>query len=69
MTSIASDLFLFVAVSGLFLFHKKAQAAETASCDAELLNSAFVFVKPHANTLPTQKMVRDKLIASGSKCE
>lgn len=26
-----------------------------------LKNSAFVFVKPHANTEATQKMVREKL--------
>lgn len=34
-------------------------------CDAQLLNSAFVFVKPHANTEATQQMVREKLIAAG----
>lgn len=30
-------------------------------------NSAFVFVKPHANTMATQKMVREKLIFAGIK--
>jgi hypothetical protein len=29
------------------------------------MNSAFVFVKPHANTKATQDMVREKLIAAG----
>jgi len=33
--------------------------------DEELLNSAFVFVKPHANTEATQKMVREKLTEAG----
>ncbi len=28
-------------------------------------NSAFVFVKPHANTEATQKMVREKLAGKG----
>jgi len=31
----------------------------------KLLNSAFVFVKPHANTEATQKLVRDKLTEAG----
>lgn len=38
-----------------------------------LLNSAFVFVKPHANTEATQNLVRNKLTQSGisiiSECE
>ena len=29
------------------------------------VNSAFVFVKPHANTEATQKLVREKLTAAG----
>jgi len=37
----------------------------TSSTDIKLLNSAFVFVKPHANTKPTQDFVRDKLLSSG----
>ena len=33
--------------------------------NTELLNSAFVFVKPHANTEATQKLVREKLEGAG----
>ena len=49
-----------------------AKAAETCDpamagvCAPSLLpNSAFVFVKPHANTLATQALVRDKLLGAG----
>ena len=40
------------------------ECASTSSAP-KLLNSAFVFVKPHANTKPTQDFVRDKLMSSG----
>lgn len=67
------DLVLFVVTAALFTWHKKASAAESSSstnaektCDAALLsNSAFVFIKPHANTPATQTLVREKLVASG----
>jgi len=36
-----------------------------SSTNITLLNSAFVFVKPHANTEATQKLVRDKLTEAG----
>lgn len=40
--------------------------SEAKQCEAETpLNSAFVFVKPHANTEATQKMVREKLTEAG----
>jgi hypothetical protein len=40
--------------------------ASSSTCDASVpINSAFVFVKPHANTIPTQDMVRKTLIAKG----
>jgi hypothetical protein len=36
------------------------------ACDAnKLLNSAFVFIKPHANTHATQNMVKNKLNVAG----
>ena len=37
---------------------------ETGSSDS-LKNSAFVFVKPHANTAAVQELVREKLVSSG----
>ena len=40
-------------------------AAEQACEASELLNSAFVFVKPHANTPATQALVKDKLEGAG----
>jgi hypothetical protein len=67
MASIAADFFLFIATASLFMLHSKVQASE-GSCDAgELLNSAFVFIKPHANTKKTQKLVYDQLVKSGIK--
>ena len=52
---------LFAATAGASVFAKKASAKETCS----LKNSAFVFVKPHANTAATQDMVREKLLEKG----
>jgi nucleoside diphosphate kinase len=52
-----------------------AAAAEATTCEAELpvSNSAFVFIKPHANTEATRSLVRSKLSAAGlsilSECE
>jgi hypothetical protein len=66
MASLATDFFLFVATAGLFMLHNKVQASE-GTCVAELMNSAFVFIKPHANTEKTQKLVREKLGKSGIK--
>jgi hypothetical protein len=67
MTSLATDFFLFIATASFFLLHNKVQASEAGTCEAELLNSAFVFIKPHANTENTQKLVQDKLVKSGIK--
>jgi hypothetical protein len=55
---------MFCGTAAASLFAKKTAATSTdASCS--LKNSAFVFVKPHANTAATQDMVREKLLASG----
>lgn len=40
------------------------ESKSKTTCEG-LLNSAFVFVKPHANTKATQDMVRKKLIGAG----
>lgn len=61
------DLFLFAATATLFTWTKKATASASSdrgTCDASLKNSAFVFVKPHANTEAVRKLVRDKLVES-----
>lgn len=65
-SSIATDILIFAlsALVGLTL-QKRAAAAASDSCDAKLLNSAFVFVKPHANTPSTQELVKKKLIEAG----
>jgi hypothetical protein len=68
-----NEILLFGATAALFTFHiKRASAAgltekSASTCDASsgLKNSAFVFVKPHANTPSVQKLVREKLIAAG----
>jgi hypothetical protein len=44
---------------------KKGICTSTTSADGILLNSAFVFVKPHANTEATQNLVRNKLTQAG----
>ena len=36
----------------------------TASCDGDV-NTAFVFIKPHANTAGAQKLVKSTLAAKG----
>jgi hypothetical protein len=42
-----------------------ASSTTTPTTCSTLKNSAFVFIKPHANTILTQKLVRDKLLSSG----
>jgi nucleoside diphosphate kinase len=51
-----------------------AKAAEVSNCDPAIMgvclpsalpNSAFVFIKPHANTPATQALVREKLHSAG----
>ena len=64
-----NDLLLFAATATIFtLYVKRAVAGSSekvTTCDATIKNSAFVFVKPHANTPLVQKLVREKLIAAG----
>jgi hypothetical protein len=63
-----ASMLAFTVSAGLFLLHKKTEAAASAATCADpnaLLNSAFVFVKPHANTVPTQELVRKTLISKG----
>lgn len=63
------DYMLFACTAAASVFTKKAAAAATSGSSSSdscaLKNSAFVFVKPHANTAATQKMVRDALLAKG----
>ena len=63
----ATELLVFAVTATLFTLQiKRAAAASSSDCKAgELKNSAFVFVKPHANTPAVQKLVRDKLKAAG----
>ena len=56
------DHILFACTAAAGVFAKKASANKDSS---SLKNSAFVFVKPHANTEATQKMVREKLLEKG----
>ena len=58
------DYFLFAATAAGMTWSSAKASKDT--CDAsELLNSAFVFVKPHANTPSVQKLVRAKLQEKG----
>jgi len=45
--------------------YKMKKDSEAKSCSASLVNSAFVFIKPHANTEATQALVKDKLTRAG----
>mmetsp|Transcript_15661 Transcript_15661/g.30650 ORF Transcript_15661/g.30650 Transcript_15661/m.30650 type:complete len:344 (+) Transcript_15661:105-1136(+) len=67
MTAGILDYIMFACTAGAAVFTKKSggSTTENSSSTCSLKNSAFVFVKPHANTPSTQKMVRDKLVASG----
>ena len=60
------DFVLFAFTAVLFTLQIRAVRA-VDTCDGQLLNSAFVFVKPHANTLAVQNLVRDKLVQAGIK--
>ena len=67
-SSTAADWVLFaVTATVALLLQKRASAASTDSaCDSKSLrNSAFVFVKPHANTPATQALVKEKLTNAG----
>jgi hypothetical protein len=57
------DYLMFACTAGASIFAKKGSSSDSGSCS--LKNSAFVFVKPHANTKATQDMVRQKLIEAG----
>ena len=61
MKLFSMDLVLFTATAGLSIW--KAKSDKT--CDAPLANSAFVFVKPHANTASVQDLVRNTLKSKG----
>mmetsp|Transcript_30988 Transcript_30988/g.36162 ORF Transcript_30988/g.36162 Transcript_30988/m.36162 type:complete len:346 (-) Transcript_30988:15-1052(-) len=64
-----SVLALVAAVGVSYKMGKLTCSGTNKSCltsdETQLLNSAFVFVKPHANTEATQKLVREKLIGAG----
>lgn len=61
------DLLLFATTASLSVWQAKA-ATSGQTCDStpgELRNSAFVFVKPHANTVKVQDLVRKTLQSKG----
>lgn len=69
-TSTLTKTSIFAAIAAgatLYLINKnnKKEASSSASTDEAVANSAFVFVKPHANTKKTQDMVRTKLTEAG----
>ena len=61
---VSAEFLLFAVTAALVTFQKKASATKDATC-GDLKNSAFVFVKPHANTASTQALVREKLLQAG----
>ena len=63
-----SDLVLFTITTAAAIFFQKKLAQEDTKIESKstpLLNSAFVFVKPHANTKKVQGLVRDELTKKG----
>jgi hypothetical protein len=67
-TIMNADLFLFAVTATLFTLNVKSNKASATKMEGNcklVRNSAFVFVKPHANTPDVQKLVREKLCASG----
>lgn len=56
-------LALTAAVAVAYKMKKECDAKK--SCAATLTNSAFVFIKPHANTEATQSLVKEKLTKAG----
>ncbi len=60
-----------LAIVSSVIFHILVTGKELESCEAsssgKLLNSAFIFVKPHANTQPTRDLVKETLIEAGIK--
>lgn len=59
-------IFLFLLLVLCRLSPLVESVAVEPACDAnKLLNSAFVFIKPHANTPATQKLVKEKLMDAG----
>ncbi len=73
--TIVAELAIFAIAAVAFLAFQSRRASAASSdktCDAKgsrkkakLLNSAFVFVKPHANTAATQQLVKTKLTEAG----
>lgn len=56
---------MFCGTAAASVLSQKASGAASADSECALKNSAFVFVKPHANTDATQKMVRETLLSKG----
>ena len=68
MPKASTTTFALIALTAAVgLSYKIVKASKEKTCDAKSkpLNSAFVFVKPHANTEATQTLVRNKLTAAG----
>ena len=70
----ATELLIFAVTATIFALvqAKRAASSDTgtvtsssSTCQARMKNSAFVFVKPHANTPAVQSLVREKLLAAG----
>jgi hypothetical protein len=63
-----TDLLLFAFTATLITMTTKSNKASATKAEGDcklVRNSAFVFVKPHANTPDVQKLVREKLCESG----
>ncbi len=58
---------LGAAVLGFGVAERLRYERSTADCSTDSKNSAFVFIKPHANTSKTQKLVTDTFKTKGIK--
>jgi hypothetical protein len=63
-----SRLMMLTSASFVLTLHQiSASRPESAVCETPTKNSAFVFIKPHANTPDTQRLVADTFKSKGIK--
>jgi len=62
-----SDLVLFSITTAAAVYFQRMASSKSKEEEKPLMNEAFVFVKPHANTEKVRDFVKSKLIDSGMK--
>jgi hypothetical protein len=62
-----SRLMMLTSASFALALRQVSSSSTEAVCETPAKNSAFVFIKPHANTPATQKLVADTFDSKGIK--